>query len=121
MADARFFIILSFDMPRRDNLHQILVAVVVLGQKNKMEICPVVLVLEFMVIMLGHIHLASDDRLNLRILLRHLQELLHTIHVSMVGDGKCRHSELACTLKKAGNRRLTVKNRILCMDMKMDE
>ena len=97
-------------MPRRDYLHQILVSVVVLRQQNKMEIRPVVLVLELMVIMLGHIYLTSDDRLYLRILLRHLQELLHTVHVSMVGYGQSRHFEFFCALEKAGDRCLTVKD-----------
>ena len=60
-----------------------------------------VLVLEFMVIVTRHIHLASDDRLDVRVLLGHLQKLLDTIHVAMVGDGKCRHFKLFRTLEKA--------------------
>ena len=75
-----------------------------------MEIRPVILVLELMVIVLGHIDLTSDDRLDVRIFLRHLQELLYTVHVSMVSDCKCRHFKLFCTLEKAGDRSLTVKD-----------
>ena len=74
-----------------------------------------------MVIMTGHIDLTAEDRLDLRELLRHLQELLYTIHVSMVSDGQGRHAELLCPLEKVNDSRLAVKNGILCMDVKMDE
>jgi hypothetical protein len=80
-----------------------------------------VLVLEFMVIVTRHIHLATDDRLDVRILLGHLQELLHTIHVSVVCNGKCGHFQLFRALEKTAYGCLTVKNGVLCVDVKMDE
>ena len=67
-------------------------------------------VLERVVIMSCNIYLASDYRLDLRILLCYFQELLHTIHVTMVCNGQRRHSELFCALKKTPNRGLAVKN-----------
>ena len=121
VTDTRLVIVFSLDMSCRDDLHQVLVAIVVLGQQNKVIIASVILVLELVIIVSGHIYLTSDDRLDLRILFRHFQELLHSVHVTMVGDSKCGHSKLFCALEKACNRGLTVKDRILCMDMKMDE
>ena len=102
-------------MTGRDYLHQISVSVIILSKKNKMEITSVVLVLEFMVIVTGHIYLAADDRLYFRKLLRHLQEFLDSVHVSMVRDGKSRHAKLLGTLKKASYGSLTVKYGILSM------
>ena len=95
-------------MTCRDDLHEVLVAFIILRKKDKVVIASVILVLELVVIMTGHIYLASDDRLDLGKLLRHLQEFLYTIHVSMVSDGQSRHAELFCALEEAGDRRLTV-------------
>ena len=74
-------------MSCRTYLHQILVAGVVLGQQDEVVIASVIRVLEGVVIVPCHIHLAAYDRLHLRELFSHLQELLHTIHVSVVSDG----------------------------------
>ena len=108
-------------MSCRDNLHQVLVAVVVLCKENEVEIASVILVLELMVIMPCDIDLAADDRLHLGKLLRYLQEFLHTVHVSMVRDGQCRHFELFGACKKVTDGRLAVEDGILCMYVKMDE
>ena len=93
-------VVLSFDVSCRDDLHQVLVAVVVLGKQDEVIIASVILVLEPVIIMPGDIYLASDDRLDLRELLGYLEKLLHTIHVSMVCNGQCRHSELFRSSKK---------------------
>jgi hypothetical protein len=86
-----------------------------------MEITSMVLVLDLMVVVTGHIDFASDDRLYLRKLFGHLQEFLDSIHVSMIGYGKSRHAKLPGTFKKASYGSLTVKYGILCMDVKMDK
>ena len=89
--------------------------------KNEMEICPVVLVLQLVVIMLCDIDLTAYDRFYLREFLRHLKEFLHSIHISVISDGQCRHFQFFGSFEKTGNGRLTVKDGILCMNVQMDE
>ena len=91
---ARLFIILSLDVASGHYLHQIPVAVVVLGQQDEVIVSSMVLVLQLMVIVLRHIYLAAYDRLHLRELLRCLEELLHTIHIAVVGYRQSRHTKL---------------------------
>jgi hypothetical protein len=86
-----------------------------------MEITSMILVLDPMVIVTGHIDFTSNDRLYLGILLRHLEKLLDAIHVSMVSYGKSRHAQFLGTLEKSRNGCLAVKNGILSMDVKVDE
>ena len=86
-----------------------------------MVVAPVVLVLELIIIMSCHVDLASDDRLDLRKFLRDLQEFLHSVHISMVGDGQCGHAELLGPLEKAADGCLTVKDGILSVDVKVDK
>ena len=95
-------------MACRYDLHEVPVTFIVLRQEDEVEVTSVILVLELMVIVAGHIYLTSDDRLDLGKFLRYLQEFLDTIHISMVCDGQSRHAEFLGTLKKAGNRRLAV-------------
>ena len=121
MGYPRLVIVLSFDVTGRYYLHQILVALIVLGEQDQVVISLVVLVLELVVVVSGDIDLASYDWLDLRIFLRNLQKFLHAVHVSMVGDGQCRHAELFRSFKKTAYRGLTVKDGILCVDVKMDE
>ncbi len=85
-------------------------------------------VLEFRVIVAGHIDLAPDDRLDLEmprclvhVLVRELEELLDSVHVTVVGDGQGRHSHLLSPVKQSGNRGETVKNRVLCVDVKVNK
>ena len=78
-------------------------------------------VLQSVVIVPCDIDFATYDRFYLRILLGHLQELLDSVHVSMVGDGQGRHSQLLGTFKKASYRSQAVKYGKLCMYVKMDK
>ena len=84
-------------------LHQVPVAVIVLCKQNEVVISSVVLVLELMVIVLRNIDFTTYDGLYLRKLLGYLQKFLHSVHVSMVSDGKCRHAELLGPFEKACN------------------
>ena len=90
----------ALDMACRDYLHQVLVAVVVLGQEDEMVIFLVVLVLELMVIVSGDIYFAAYDRLYRRMFLRELEEFLHTVHVAVVGDGKTWHTQFFGSVEK---------------------
>ena len=121
MADARLLVVFTLDMTGRNDLHEVLVAVVVLCQEDEVVVSSVVLVLELVVVVLGHIDLAADDRLDLGELLRHLEKLLDAIHVSMVCNGQCWHFELLCACKEVTDSRLAVKDGILCMYVKVDE
>ena len=121
VAHTRLLVVFSFDMAGRHNLHEVPVSVVVLRKKDEVEIASVVLVLQLVVIVSGHIDFTAYYGLDIGIFLRHLQEFLHTVHVSVVGDRQCRHFELLRSFKQGGNRRLTVENGILRMYVKMDE
>ena len=103
MAHPRL-VVHAFNVPGGDDFHEVLIAVVVLGEKNQMVIFLVVLVFQFVVVMPGHIYLASYDRFYGRMLFRKLEELFHPVHVAVVGDGNPRHSEFVRTVEKIFNR-----------------
>ena len=119
VADPRT-IVHTLDMGDRDYLHQVLVAVVVLCEKDEVVIGPVCLVLE-LVVSYRDIYLTADDRLDIGVFLGEFVELLYSIHVAMVGDGQGRHSELLRTVEQILDRGLSVEDGILGMDMKMNK
>ena len=116
-------------MPFRADFHQVPIAFVVLGQQGQVVVPAMVVVLEPMVIVTGHIDLAADDglddgllvRTEIRLVVGELEELLHAIHVAVVGDGQSRHPELPGPLKQLPDIGKTVKNRILRVDVKVYE
>ena len=59
-----------------------------------------VLVLEPVVIMRGHVDFAAYYRLYARMLLGKFEEFFHPVHVSMVGNGDSRHAELFCPVEQ---------------------
>ena len=71
-----------------------------------MVILSMIVVLELVVIVTGHVNLAAYDRLDLvvavsiLVLAGILEEFLHSIEVAMVRDGQSRHSELFCTVEQ---------------------
>ena len=101
MTYSRLTIVQSLDVSCRTYLHKVLVAGVILGEKYEMVVASVIGILELVVIVSCDIYLTSDDRLYLRELLGHLQEFLDTVHVTVIGNGKCGHSKLLCPFKKA--------------------
>ena len=110
-----WLIIHSLDVSCGDNLHQVLVAIVVLCQKDK------VVITFFLqsVVTLGYVDFASDDRFDTRMLGRELEELLHSVHVAVVRDCKTRHAKLFRPVEQVFYGRLAVKDRVLCMDVKV--
>ena len=92
-----------------------------------MIVRPVCGILQFVVVMPGDIHLAADDGLDLvtlvlvAVLPGHLEELLYTVHIAMVGDGDGGHAQLGSTGKKLPHVGESVKYGVLCMDVKMYE
>ena len=111
----------TFYMPGGHDFHQVLVSVVVLGEQNQMVVALVLGILEPVVVMRGHIYLASYDRLYPRMFLGKFIELLDTVHVPMVSDGDSRHSEFLRPVKKGLDGRKTISDGILGMYMKMNE
>ena len=128
MADPRLAEVETFRVGGRDDLHQILVSLVILGKEDQMVVATMVLVLELMVIVPCDIDLAADDRLDLVVsgLLVHmlpgeLEELLDPVHVAMVCDGQGRHAEFLGLLEKGIDGRQTIQDGILRVDVKMDK
>ena len=107
----------TLDMSRGHDLHKILVPVVVLGQQDKV----VIALLLDLVVSLGHVDFASDDRLYGRVLRRELEKLFHAVHVAVVSDRKTGHTKLFGSVEQVFDRRLAIKNRILGMDVKVYE
>ena len=103
MRNPRSVVVFSFDMTGGHNLHQVLVAVVILCQEDKVIISSVILILQPVVIMSGYIDLTADNRLYFRKLLGYLQELFHTVHISMVSYGQCRHFQLFSACKEVAD------------------
>ena len=122
-------VVKSVDKALGAYLHQILVAVVVLGQENQVVVALVVVVLEMVVIVARNVYLAADQRLDYGLLVRPqvrlvpgpFEELLDTVHVTVVGDGYGRHIELAGAGKQLFDIGQSVKDRVLGMDVQMNE
>ena len=119
------FVVHTLHVALRTDFHQVPIAVVVLGQQGEMVILPVVVVLEVVVIVTGHIDLASDDGLDNRLLVvvqvalvvGEFEELLHAVHVAVVGDGQGGHPQLAGAGEEFPDIGKTVENRILRVDV----
>ena len=99
VAHPRLVVVLALNVPRGDNLHQVLVTLVVLGKKNEVVVALVVVVLEMVVIVARDIDLASENRLYIRVLCGIFQELLDSVHVAVVRDGKRRHPQFLSPVK----------------------
>ena len=110
-----WFIIHSLDMPGGDNLHQVLVSVIVLGEQDK------VVITFFLqsVVTLGYVDFASDDRFHARMFGRELEEFLHSVHVAVIRDCKTGHAKFFRPVEQVFYGRLAVKDRVLCMDVKV--
>ena len=89
----------------------------------------VVVILELVVIVSGHIDLTADYRLDYEIafgilvalVIGVLEELLHAVHIAVVGDGDRRHTQLTRTLEQLGDIRESIQDGILGMNVKMGE
>ncbi len=88
--DARF-VVEAFELGLRDQLHQVLVAGLVPGQRREMIRFAVLLMHPLGALTLCHIQLAADDRFD-TVLVGCLVELDHAVHRAMVGDGQAVHA-----------------------------
>ena len=116
VADARA-VIHALDVRRGHDLHEVLVALVVLRQQNQV----VVALLLHPVVPHRHVHLAPDDRLHRRMLLRVLEELLGPVHVPVVRDREPGHPELLGAVEQVVDGRLSVQDGILGMYVQVNE
>ena len=121
VAHAGLAVVHALDVAGRDNLHQVLVPVVVLGQEDEMVVLAVGVVLELVVIVLGDIDLAADDGLDRRVLLGEFVELLDAVHVAMVRDGQAGHSHFLGAVEQVLDGRHAVEDGVLRMDVKVYE
>ena len=83
-------------------------------------------ILDLRIVMARHIDLAPDDRLDLEmsgslvhVLACELEELLDSVHIAVVRDGQGRHTHLLSPVEQGRDRRETVKNRVLRVDVKV--
>ena len=126
VGDPRLAVIETFDVTLRHDLHQVFVAVEVLGQQDEVIIGFVLAVLDLRVVVACHIDLAPDDRLDLEMpgslvhmLACELEELLDTVHVAVIRDGQGRHPHLLGPVEQGRDGGESVKNRILRVDVKV--
>ena len=115
----------------RDKFHEVVVALLVLCQHQQVIVCAVARCLLLVREMArSDVHLAAHDRLEgdealLLPLVVHLvhvvQELLDAHHVAMVGNGHARHAVGNGFLDKLRDSRLPIEDRVLRMDVKVNE
>ena len=94
VAHPRLVVVFSFDVAGGDNLHQVLVAVVVLGQQDQVIVFAVLGVFDAVVVALRHINLTADDGFDGGMFFGKFKKLLHPVHVAVVGDGEAGHAHL---------------------------
>ena len=86
VPNARLPVVHALDVPGRDNLDEVFVALVVLRQQDQVVVGAVRLVLQFVVVPPRHVDLAADDGFHRRMLFRELEELLDAVQVAVVRD-----------------------------------
>ena len=121
VAHPRLAVVHTLDVTGRDDLHEVLVAVVILRKKDEVVVPLVGAVLDLVVVPARDIDLAADNGFDVRVLAGELVELLDTVHVSMVGDGQAGHTELFRPGKQVLNGGLAVQDGILGMYVQVNE
>ena len=111
----------TLDVAKRHQLHEIVIAGLVLGQEDEMVVFTVLRVFERVVVMPRHIDLAAENRFYQRMLFGGVVELLHTVHVAMVGDGQAGHAEFLRPLEELFNIGKPVEDGVLGVDVEMYE
>ena len=111
----------ALDVPGGHDLHEVPVPRVILRQEDEVVVLLVLVVLETMVVVLRDIDLAAEDRLDLRMLLRHVGEVLDAVHIAVVGDGQARHFQLLRPAEELLDVAHPVEDGILGMDVQVYE
>ena len=112
------------DVRFADQFHQVVVALVRLGQKQQVVELRLAVALELLVG--GEVHLAAVDGLDalaglLLYLVAHLAQLRHARHHAVVGDGHGRHAEVGCALDHVVDVRMAVEQGIFSVVVQVDE
>ena len=120
LVDARL-VVKPFEMRRRDELDQVLVADLVLGQQHQM-IRRVPRVAGFLVQPAARrdVRLASDDRFDAAFR-RRLVEIDRAVHVAVIGDRDRRHLRRVRLLHHVINAARPIEQAVLGVQMQMDE
>ena len=107
----------TLDVGDGDYLDEVAVAGQVFREKDKV----VVAGLLPPVVTFGHVDLAAHDGLDRLVLAGVFEELLDAVHIAVIGQGNGGHSELFGSFEKVAHRGETVENRVLRVDVKVDE
>ena len=112
-----WLIVEAVDEARRHDLHEVRVALVILGEKH--EVVVAVLALSNLPIEAGaarEIDLAAEDRPD-ALLLRFLIEVDDTVHHTVVGDRHRIHPEFPAARDHLRNPTGTIEKTVACMNM----
>ena len=120
VAHARA-VVHALDVSRGHDLHQVLVALIILGEQDEVVVFLVVVVLEAVVVVLRDVDLAAEDGLDVRVLLGHVAEVLDAVHVAVVRDGEARHAELLRAPEELLDVAHPVEDGVLGVDVKVYE
>ena len=112
-------------------LHQVLVALIVLCKHYEMVAAHVALVaLESLLTVARHIHLTAEDGLERGLALvlelavdglAVVEELLDAEHIAVVGDGHAAHTVGHSLVYEPLHGRLSVENGVICVNVEVDE
>ena len=120
VAHARL-VVHALDVSGGHDLHEVLVAVVVLGEQDEVVVLLVVVVLEVVVVVLRDVDLAAEDGLDVRMLLGHVAEVLDAVHVAVVGDGEAGHAQFFGPAEELLDVAHPVEDGVLGMDVQVYE
>ena len=86
-----------------------------------MVVLLVVVVLEAVVVVLRDIDFAAEHRLDAGMLLRHVAEILHAVHIAVVRDCEARHAQFLRPAEELFDVAHSVQDGILGMDVQVYE
>ena len=121
LADARL-VVEAVERGLRDDLDQVAVALVVLGEHDQVVVVVAVgrRAVHAVVVLLADVELAADDRLD-AVLLRGIVEMHRAEDVAVVGDGDGRHVQLGHARHELVDVAGAVEQRVVGVQVKMDK
>ena len=121
LADARL-VIKPMQRGLRGNLHQVPIAFFIFGQHQKMVVGVAVRrgPRDDVIVFLADVKLAAHDRLDAG-LMRRIHKMYRAKDIAVVGHGHGRHAQLVNALDQFLDVASAVEQRIITMQMQMDE
>ena len=113
-------IIVSLNIAQRNQLRKIAIAGFVFCEKNEVMVADTLHICSFVTVAGGKIYLAADNRLY-SLLPALLIKGDGSVHIAMVGDGKCLHPRLLGSRYQILYPRGTIQQAVLRMNMQMDK